>query len=66
MKFKALVSFASNFLSANKGEIIEIKDCKNYCKLGELLRAGYIKQIEGQMLMGEHIRAEREKLKNKK
>lgn len=64
MKFKALVSFASNFLSANKGEIIEIKDCKNYCELGKLLRAGYIQQIEGKILMGEVIR--RKKMEGKK
>lgn len=50
MKFKALVSFASNYISMNKDEVIEVKDCKNYCKLGELLRAGYIEQVEGKKL----------------
>lgn len=50
MKFEALETFGSEFLSMNKGEIIEIKDCKNYCKLGDLLRDGYIKQIEGKKI----------------
>lgn len=50
MKFRALKNFASNFMTLNKNEIIEIKDCKNYIILGKLIREGFIEQIEGKKI----------------